>query len=85
MTPTVQEVIWLHWLLQDLGVPVTSPTPLHCDNIGALQIAEDPIKHELTKHIGVDAHFTQCCVRAQIVPVHYLPTEVQVVDFFTKA
>jgi hypothetical protein len=24
-----------------------------------ISIARDPIKHELTKHIGVDAHFTR--------------------------
>ena len=85
LASTVQEVIWLCWLLQDFGVPVTSPTPLHCDSTGALQIAADPVKHELTKHIGVDAHFTRCSVRDRIVSLHYLPTEVQVADFFTKA
>ena len=64
---------------------VTSPTPLHCDSTVALQIATDPVKHELTKHIGVDAHFIWCSVRDRTVFLHYIPTEVQVVDFFTKA
>ena len=64
---------------------ITSPTPIYCDSIGALQIAADPVKHELTKYIGVDAHFTRCHVCAQTVSLHYLPTEVQVADFFTKA
>ena len=64
---------------------LTSPTPLHCDSTGALQIAADPVKHELTKHIGVDAHFTRCSVRDRTVSLHYLLSEAQVVDFFTKA
>ena len=85
LASTVQEIIWLRWLLQDLGVSVTSPTPLHCDSTGALQVAADPTKHDLTKHVGVDAHFTRCSVRDQTVSLHYLPTEVQVADFFTKA
>ena len=34
---------------------ITSPTPLHYDSTRALQIVADPVKHELTKHIGVDA------------------------------
>ena len=42
-------------------------------------------KHELTKHVSVDAHFTRCSVRDRTVSLHYLPTEVQVADFFTKA
>ena len=63
---------------------VDSPTPLHCDSTGALQVAADPTKHDLTKHVGVDAHFTRCSVRDQTVSLHYLPNEVQVADFFTK-
>ena len=85
LASTVQEVIWLYWLLHDLGVSVASPTPLHCDSTGVLQVAADPTKHDLTKHVGVDAHFTRCSVRDQTVSLHYLPTEVQVADFFTKA
>ena len=85
LASTVQEVIWLRWLLQDLGVSVASPTPLHCDSTRALQVAADPTKHDLTKHVGVDAHFTRCSVRDQTVSLHYLPTKVQVANFFTKA
>jgi hypothetical protein len=32
-------------------------TPLLSDSTGAISIARDPIKHELTKHVGVDSHF----------------------------
>jgi hypothetical protein len=53
------EVTWLRWLLlEDFGVSVSMPTPLLSDSIGAISIARDPVKHELTKHICVDAHFT---------------------------
>ena len=72
-------------MLQDLGVSITSFTPLHCDSTGALQVAADRVKHELTKYIGVDAHFTRCSIRDQVVSLHYLPSEVQLADFFTKA
>ncbi|XP_039131886.1 uncharacterized mitochondrial protein AtMg00810-like [Dioscorea cayenensis subsp. rotundata] len=77
LASTVQEVLWIRSVLQDFGVPIHSPIPIHCNSTGALQIATDPVKHELTKHIGVDAHFTRCHVRAHIVSLHYLPTEVQ--------
>ena len=85
LAATIRELIWLRWILQDLGVSITSPTPLHCDSTGALQVAADPVKHELSKHVGVDAHFARCSVRDQIVSLHYLPFEVQIADFFTKA
>jgi hypothetical protein len=52
------EVTWPRWLLEDFDVSISMPTPLLSDNTGAISIARDPIKYELTKHIGVDAHFT---------------------------
>jgi hypothetical protein len=52
------EVTWLRWLLEDFGVPVSMPTHLLSNKTGAISIAHDPVKHELTKHIGLDTHFT---------------------------
>jgi hypothetical protein len=59
LATTIAEIIWLRWLLADLGVSCDTSTPLLCDNLSAIQIAHDPVKHELTKHIGVDASFTR--------------------------
>jgi hypothetical protein len=46
-------------LLEDFGVSASMPTPLLSDSTGAISIACDLLKHKLTKHIGVDAHFTR--------------------------
>ena len=43
------------------------------------------MKHELTKHIGVDAHFVRAGVQDQTLALHYVPSELQLADFFTKA
>lgn len=59
LATTTAEIIWLRWLLVDFGVPCEAPTPLLCDNTSAIQIANNIVKHELTKHIGVDASFIQ--------------------------
>jgi hypothetical protein len=71
--------------LKDFGVPVTTPTTLLSDSTGAISIAHDPMKHELTKHIGVDASFVCASVQDQIIALHYVPSESQLADFFTKA
>jgi hypothetical protein len=52
------EVTWLRWLLEDFNVSVSILTHLLSDSTRAISIAHDPIKHELTKHVGVDTHFT---------------------------
>jgi hypothetical protein len=37
---------------------VSIPTPLLSDSIGAISIACDPVKHDVTMHIGADAYYT---------------------------
>lgn len=41
----------------------TTPTILLSDGIVAISIACDPLKHELTKHIGIDIYFVRAGVR----------------------
>jgi hypothetical protein len=43
------------------------------------------MKHELTKHIGVDASFTRSHYHQKIIDLQYVPLESQLADFFTKA
>lgn len=85
LATTTSEIVWLRWLLADIGVDCKDPTPLLCDNTGAIQIANDPVKHELTKHIGVDASFTRSHCQQSTIALQYVPSELQVADFFTKA
>jgi hypothetical protein len=67
MTLMTTEVTWLWWLLEHFGVSISMLTPLLSDSTGAISIARDPVKHELTKHIGVDAHFTRSQVQDGVV------------------
>jgi hypothetical protein len=83
-SPTA-EIIWIRWLLADLGVSCDSPTLLRCDNTGAIQICHDPVKRELTKHIGVDVSFTRSHCHQKTIDLQYVPSELQLADFFTKA
>jgi hypothetical protein len=55
--------LWLRWLLEDFGVSISLSTPLLSNSTEAISIAHDPVKHELTKYIGVDAHFTRSQVQ----------------------
>jgi hypothetical protein len=35
-----------------------------------------PVKHELTKHIGVDASFVRTAMQDQIPALHYVPSKL---------
>jgi hypothetical protein len=85
LATTTAEIIWLRWLLADFGVDSAHPTILRCDNTSAIQIADNPVKHELTKHIGVDASFIRSHCQLSTVDLQYTPSELQLADFFTKA
>jgi len=57
LADTTLELLWLRWLLEDLGVSQHTPTTIYCDNRSAIQIAHNEVFHERTKHIEVDCHF----------------------------
>ena len=85
LADTCSELVWLRWLLHDMGIQHTSPTSLSCDNRSAIQIAHNDVFHERTKHIENDCHFVRHHVlqhTVQLIPVSSLD---QVADIFTKS
>ncbi|KAJ9557472.1 hypothetical protein OSB04_012086 [Centaurea solstitialis] len=85
LADTSQELIWLHWLLYDMGAPQESPTSLWCDNNSAIQIAHNDVFHERTKHIKIDCHFIRQHVVRNTIHLHPIFTLDQPADIFTKA
>ena len=63
MASLTSEITQLRWLLEDFGVSASALTLLLTDSTGAISIARDPVKYELTKHIGVDALYMRLQVQ----------------------
>ena len=63
------EIVWLRRVFSELGFLQSSPAPLHVDNTSAIQITENPIFHEQTKHIQVDCHSIQEAYNDHIIPL----------------
>ncbi|GJV31700.1 putative RNA-directed DNA polymerase [Tanacetum coccineum] len=51
------QIMWIVKVLNDLKINIALPVPLYCDNKSAIQIANNPVFHERTKHFEVDVHF----------------------------
>ena len=85
MAITTCEIVWLRWLLADMGVNIKAPTPLHCDNQSAIQIVKNYVFHERTKHIEIDCHFTRHHLQHGTISLHFVPSTLQIADMFTKA
>ena len=54
-------------MLEDFGVFVSRPTTPLLDSTSAIYIARNPVKHELTKHIGVDVSFVCSSVQDHLI------------------
>jgi hypothetical protein len=57
MTHIAFKILWVCYLLRDMGVDVPSPTHMNCDNHASIFLASNPEFHERTKYIVVDCHF----------------------------
>ena len=79
------EVCWLRTLLKDLGIFLSQPPILWCDNVSALAIASNPVFHACMKHIEVDFHFIRERVLRKDLVVKFVSTNDQLADIFTKS
>ncbi|KAJ9565966.1 hypothetical protein OSB04_001932 [Centaurea solstitialis] len=76
-------VLWLRNQLQDYDIQL-SKIPIYCDNTLAIAIANNPVLHSKTKHIEVRYHFIRDHVMNGDIELHFVPTEYQLADLFTK-
>ncbi|KAJ9536065.1 hypothetical protein OSB04_un000768 [Centaurea solstitialis] len=61
-----------------------SKIPIYCNNTSAIAIANNPVLHSKTKHIEVRYHFIRDHVINDDIELHFVPTEYQLADLFTK-
>jgi hypothetical protein len=69
--------------LLDYGCQL-SKIPIYCDNTSAIAIANNPVLHSKTKHIEIRYHFIRDHMMNGDVELHFVPTEYQLADLFTK-
>jgi len=80
MTSTTKEIVWLRWLLADMGVSFSHPTPMYCDNQSSIQIAHNLVFHERTKHIEIDCHLTRYHLKHGTIALLFVPSSLQIAD-----
>ena len=82
-----KEGLWLRTMLLLIPVPVVQiddPTPLYCDNNGAVCLALDPQFHSRSKHFDIRYHFIRQCVDEGKIGVERVSTTSNLADVFTK-
>ncbi|PON49541.1 hypothetical protein PanWU01x14_229530, partial [Parasponia andersonii] len=84
MASTTCEIVWLRWLFADMGVFLSRPTPLYCDNKSVIQIAHNLVFHEQTKYIKIDNHIVCHYYQIGTLILLFVSYTIQIADLFTK-
>jgi hypothetical protein len=83
-----KEAIWLQSFLHSVlnGTKQSTPTPIVIkeDNKAAIDIANNPVDHQRTKHIDIRYHFTREKVKEGILTLEHCPTKQMLADLLTK-
>ncbi|GJU97506.1 retrovirus-related pol polyprotein from transposon TNT 1-94 [Tanacetum coccineum] len=58
--------------------------PIFCDNTSTIAISNNPVLHSRTKHIDIRYHFIRDHILKGDIELHFIPTEYQLADIFTK-
>ena len=67
-----------------LGVSITQPPVLLCDNLSVIALSFNPVNHQRTKHIEIDVHFVRERVAANQLIVQFVSSQEQFADILTK-
>ncbi|GJW94235.1 putative RNA-directed DNA polymerase [Tanacetum coccineum] len=79
------EALWIRKLVSEIGFPPKESIRIMSDNKAAIQISENPVQHDRTKHVEVDRHFIKEKLEAGIIKLPFVKSEDQLADILTKA
>ncbi|GAV64806.1 hypothetical protein CFOL_v3_08321 [Cephalotus follicularis] len=85
MAHSTAELMWLRSLLLEMGLLVSKPMKIFCDNQTVICITSNPVYHERTKHIEVDCHFVRDAVMKKLVETPFVSSSGQLTDVLTKS
>ncbi|GJX64078.1 retrovirus-related pol polyprotein from transposon TNT 1-94 [Tanacetum coccineum] len=76
-------ILWMKSQLSDYDIHYKI-VPIFCDNTSAIAISNNPVLHSRTKHIDIRYHFIKDHILKGDIESHFIPTEYQLADIFTK-
>ncbi|GKB03906.1 hypothetical protein Tco_0832049 [Tanacetum coccineum] len=76
-------ILWMKSQLTDYDI-IYEKVPIFCDNSSAIAISNNPVLHSRTKHINIRHHFIRDHILKGDIELHFIPTQYQLTDIFTK-
>ena len=84
MAQGLSEMLWTRNLLEELKILKTSCVNVWCDNKSAINIANNPVQHDRTKHVEIDRFFIKEKLDAGIIKIEHVSSGQQIADCLTK-
>ncbi|GJV03009.1 retrovirus-related pol polyprotein from transposon TNT 1-94 [Tanacetum coccineum] len=78
------QILWMRSQLTDYGLGFNK-IPMYCDNKSAIALCCNNVQHSRSKHIDIRFHFIKEHVENGVIELHFVNTEYQLADIFTKA
>lgn len=78
------ELMWLKILLTELQLYRGAPLQLYCDNQATINIVNNPLHHDRTKHVEIDRHFIKEKLDTGMLKINFVKSGDQLADVLTK-
>jgi len=78
------EIVWMRYLLEELGYDISCPSPLLVDNKSAIQVAKHPEHQSTMKHVHHAYHWIRDLVDWKQIAVSHIPGNENPADIFMK-
>ena len=85
MTDASNQGVWYRSFFTELGYTIEEPIPLHGDNKGAIDLAENPVTGRRSKHINIKHRVICEYIEEGKISMIHTPTAEMVADGFTKS
>nr|GFD22945.1 retrovirus-related Pol polyprotein from transposon TNT 1-94 [Tanacetum cinerariifolium] len=76
-------ILWMKGQLTNYDI-VYEKVPIFYDNTSAIAISNNLVLYSRTKHIDIRYHFIRDHVLKGDIELHFIPTQYQLADIFTK-
>ncbi|GJR09108.1 hypothetical protein Tco_0791760 [Tanacetum coccineum] len=76
-------ILWMKSQLTNYDI-IYEKVPIFCDNTSAIAISNNPVMYSRTKHIDIRYHFIRDHILKGDIELHFIPTQYQLADIFTK-
>jgi hypothetical protein len=80
----VQETLGVRNLLESIGIYISGPTVVWCDNETAVEIFNDRASSNRTKHLDIRIHMVKEAIKNKLIEVKWRPTDEMTADVLTK-